>query len=104
MWTASSSRYENIHFVAPLDYFTLTEDEVDNSTFENVTFAVNQLELPSLMEQGGAVPAGTSAGGLRLPMFLSFPDLPRRLVGWRVVKVILVLSILLSGPSAPGMK
>ncbi|MCB0561421.1 MAG: hypothetical protein H6573_06780 [Lewinellaceae bacterium] len=54
---------KNIHFVAPLDGLTLTEDEVDNSTFENVTFAVNQLELPSLMEQGGAVPAGISAGG-----------------------------------------
>lgn len=54
----------SIHFVAPLEGLTMTEDEVQNSTFENVTFAVNPADLPALMEQGGAVPAGISAGGV----------------------------------------
>ena len=56
---------KNIHFVAPLEGegLTVTEDEVANTTFENVTFAVSAAVLPSLMEQGGAVPAGISAGG-----------------------------------------
>lgn len=54
---------KNIHFVAPLDGLSITEDEVENTTFENVTFEVGEADLPSLMEQGGAVPAGVSAGG-----------------------------------------
>lgn len=54
---------KNIHFAAPLAGLTMTDDEVDNSTFENITFAVSPAELPDLMEQGGAVPAGISAGG-----------------------------------------
>lgn len=54
---------KNIHFVAPLDGLTMTEDEADNAAFENVTFAVNPTELPDMMEQGGPVPAGISAGG-----------------------------------------
>ncbi|MCO6477823.1 MAG: DUF1735 domain-containing protein [Phaeodactylibacter sp.] len=52
---------KNIHFVAPLDGLTITDDEVANTTFENVTFETD--DLASLMEQGGAVPAGISAGG-----------------------------------------
>lgn len=54
---------KNIHFVAPLDGLTMTDDEVNNATFENVTFAVNPTELPDMMEQWGPVPAGISAGG-----------------------------------------
>lgn len=56
---------KNIHFVAPLtgEGLTITEDEIANSTFENVTFAVDAADLGALMEQGGAVPAGVSAGG-----------------------------------------
>lgn len=54
---------KNIHFVAPLDGLSITEDEVENTTFENVTFEIGEADLPSLMEQGGAVPAGVSAGG-----------------------------------------
>lgn len=54
---------KNIHFVAPLDGLSITEDEVENTTFENITFAVDEADLPSLMEQEGAVPAGVSAGG-----------------------------------------
>jgi hypothetical protein len=51
----------NIHFVAPFEGQTITEDEVDNTTFNNVTFDV--ADINTLMEQGGAVPAGVSAGG-----------------------------------------
>lgn len=56
----------NIHFVAPLMdddgvFLTMTDDEVDNSTFSGVTFDV--ADINNLMEQGGAVPTGVSAGG-----------------------------------------
>ncbi|HMQ46088.1 MAG TPA: carboxypeptidase-like regulatory domain-containing protein [Saprospiraceae bacterium] len=54
---------KNLHFIAPLEGLTITEDEVANTTFENVTFDVNPQDLPALMEQGGAIPAGISAGG-----------------------------------------
>ncbi|MCB0568608.1 MAG: hypothetical protein KDC66_02540 [Phaeodactylibacter sp.] len=56
---------KNIHFVAPLSGqgLSVTEDEVANSTFENVTFDIDAAELSTLMEQGGAIPAGISAGG-----------------------------------------
>lgn len=58
---------ENIHFVGPLDsdgtFLTITDDEVGNTTFTNVTFDVPMGDLANLMEQGGAVPAGISAGG-----------------------------------------
>lgn len=58
---------QNIHFVGPLkdgdEFLTMTDDETANTTFENVTFAVDAADLPSLMEQDGAIPAGISAGG-----------------------------------------
>ena len=63
---------KNIHFVAPLFvtnddgeniYLTMTEDEVELAAFENVTFDIAAGDLANLMEQGGAVPAGISAGG-----------------------------------------
>jgi len=63
---------KNIHFVDPLSYLdendvttylTMTEDEIDNTTFENVTFNVSPAELVNLMEQGGAIPPGVSSGG-----------------------------------------
>ncbi|MEO1714754.1 MAG: hypothetical protein AAFU60_15595, partial [Bacteroidota bacterium] len=40
---------------------TMTDDEVANSTFDNVTFETSDINIH--MEQGGAVPAGVSAGG-----------------------------------------
>ncbi len=56
----------NIHFVGPFlsgdNYLTMTDDEVDLSTFENVTFEIEESELGMLMEQGGAIPAGISTG------------------------------------------
>lgn len=59
---------KNIHFVGPLsdedgNFLTLTEDEVELATFENVTFDVDAADLPKLMEQEGEVPTGISAGG-----------------------------------------
>ncbi|MCG8329025.1 MAG: hypothetical protein MI974_15130 [Chitinophagales bacterium] len=63
---------KNIHFVAPLFvtnddnenvYLTMTEDEVELAAFDNVTFDIAAGDLGNLMEQGGAVPAGISAGG-----------------------------------------
>ena len=62
MWTALVVM-KNIHFATPLGGLTMTEVEVGNTTFENITFAGNPAELPAMMEQGGAVPAGISAGG-----------------------------------------
>ena len=63
----------NIHFVGPFElldddgnvegYLTMTDDEVANSTFDNVTFDIDAGDLANLMEQGGAVPTGISAGG-----------------------------------------
>jgi hypothetical protein len=53
---------KNIHFVAPiLDGQSMTEDEAANTTFENVTFDV--ADIQTVMEQGGPVPPGVSAGG-----------------------------------------
>jgi hypothetical protein len=53
---------KNIHFVGPfVDGQTMTEDEVFNATFDNVTFDV--VDVQSLMEQGGTVPSGISSGG-----------------------------------------
>ena len=59
----------NVHFVGPLfidddgdiTNLTMTDDEVANSTFDNVTFETSDINIH--MEQGGAVPAGVSAGG-----------------------------------------
>lgn len=61
----------NIHFTGPLfvdndgevSYLTITEDEIDNTTFDNITFDISAGDLGNLMEQGGAVPTGVSAGG-----------------------------------------
>lgn len=61
----------NVHFLAPvffdddgtIVYLTMTEDEVASSTFSNVTFDIDAADLGKVMEQGGAVPAGVSAGG-----------------------------------------
>ena len=57
----------NVHFVGPLsvdgNFLSMTEDEVDNSTFENVTFEIDAVDLGNLMGQGGSIPAGISAGG-----------------------------------------
>lgn len=64
---ATPVNMSNVHFVDPLkdgdEYLTITEDEVVSSTFENVTFNIDAADLPLLMEQGGAIPAGISAGG-----------------------------------------
>ena len=58
---------KNVHFLAPLDdageFLTMTDDEVAAATFENVTFATDESNLAAIMEQGGAIPAGISAGG-----------------------------------------
>ena len=58
---------KNVHFLAPLDesgeFLTMTDDEVAAATFENITFATDESNLTSIMEQGGAIPAGISAGG-----------------------------------------
>ena len=58
---------KDVHFVAPLDdegdFLTMTDDEVAAATFENVTFATDESNLAAIMEQGGAIPAGISAGG-----------------------------------------
>ena len=61
----------NVHFVGPLMYeddgesvfLTITEDEVEVATFDNVTLDVAEADLSNHMEQGGAVPMGISAGG-----------------------------------------
>jgi len=62
---------KNIHFVAPFELFDdednsvgfldLTNDEVAKTTFENVTFDID--DINKLMETGDPVPAGISAGG-----------------------------------------
>lgn len=63
----------NVHFVGPLfttdddgnvdEYLVMTDDEVAASTFSNVTFDIDAADLINLMEQGGPIPAGISAGG-----------------------------------------
>jgi hypothetical protein len=61
----------NVHFVAPLSfvndddetiYLTITNDEFDLTTFENVTFDVD--DIVNVMEKpGDPVPAGVATGG-----------------------------------------
>ena len=58
---------KNIYFTAPLTdadgaFLTITEDEMANTTLENITFNTDAANLPSLMEQGGSVPAGIASG------------------------------------------
>jgi hypothetical protein len=62
----------NIHFVGPLSFLndddetvwlSMTEDELDNTTLTDITFDVDGGNLGDLMEQGGATPAGVTAGG-----------------------------------------
>jgi len=52
----------NIHFIGPFSvnnsYLTITDDEINNTTFNNVTFDISEENLPLLMEQGGEVPSG----------------------------------------------
>ncbi|KGE87071.1 MAG: hypothetical protein ACE362_10200 [Phaeodactylibacter xiamenensis] len=53
----------NVHFVGPfVDGQDVTDDELDNTTFNNITFDVDPANLVDLME-AGMVPAGISAGG-----------------------------------------
>ncbi|MCH2085122.1 MAG: hypothetical protein MK226_22240 [Saprospiraceae bacterium] len=67
----TSVDFSNIFFAGPLSftdeddntvYLTITDDEFAATTFENVIFNIDAAELGNLMEQGGAVPAGVSAG------------------------------------------
>lgn len=53
----------NVHFVGPfVDGQDVTDDELQNTTFNNVTFDVDPADLEALME-AGVVPSGISAGG-----------------------------------------
>ncbi len=58
----------NVHFLAPLKndndaWLTFTDDELDNTTFSNITFEVTQAELGNLMEDGtNGLPVGILNG------------------------------------------
>jgi hypothetical protein len=63
----------NVHFVAPLFFlddddnvirYTITNDEFDDTSFNNVTFDTEGEDIITVMEKpGDPIPAGVSAGG-----------------------------------------
>ena len=59
---------QNIHFTAPIskngEFLTITNGELANTAFENVTFSTETENLSSILEVDGSVPAGISAGSI----------------------------------------